>query len=362
MKVILVCLAVLFLAVGSILVIRWRSHAKQPSPEGLFVAPSSESQARAAAVLPTHGSEDQSALLRPPPAPVEAPVDKPDYLPDPRVDWSVRAKLLGSPRLQRSQILSCFTTDWLAANGRPELYGRALEDGRWTYLRAGGVPELYSELAFGWRLAVTYDESWTVPSSRTLAGYREALRKRLASLGDPLLQESSTPDQAAKTAADLAQVIADCDHRATVVLTAPSGKRFDGRDIWDVMLSLGLEWGDMDVFHWANHSGVGGDSLFSVWTSTPPGYFFPEEIAAGKVYTSDLVFDFSIPRSPDPHSVLESMLRAAEYAQRRLGGVVRDSQGRPLDPIILRREITLIEGRLREAGFKPGRDSTLYIF
>ncbi len=38
----------------------------------------------------------------------------------------------------------------------------------------------------------------------------------------------------------------------------------------DVMLCLGLTWGDMDCFHWDNVSGTGDDYHFSVETSTPP--------------------------------------------------------------------------------------------
>ncbi|HSU55623.1 MAG TPA: cell division protein ZipA C-terminal FtsZ-binding domain-containing protein [Candidatus Dormibacteraeota bacterium] len=44
------------------------------------------------------------------------------------------------------------------------------------------------------------------------------------------------------------------------------------------MMALGLEWGDMDLFHWVNGSDNGDDSFFRVWTSTAPGYFLPEEI------------------------------------------------------------------------------------
>ena len=54
------------------------------------------------------------------------------------------------------------------------------------------------------------------------------------------------------------------DVNVSIRLAAPDGTLFDGRDIWDVMLCLGLPWGDMDLFHWNNPSDHGDDHLFSV--------------------------------------------------------------------------------------------------
>ncbi|RPI27623.1 MAG: hypothetical protein EHM61_07865 [Acidobacteria bacterium] len=51
----------------------------------------------------------------------------------------------------------------------------------------------------------------------------------------------------------------------------------------------------MDLFHWANTTDRGDDSFFSVWTTTAPGYFLPEMIAAGEVRVDDLVYGYSVP-------------------------------------------------------------------
>jgi len=84
-------------------------------------------------------------------------------------------------------------------------------------------------------------------------------------------------------ARELARSKSALNQSATLVLRAPAGNRFEGKRMWDVMLCLGLQWGDMDLFHWINRSGQGDDAFFSVSTSTSPGYFLPEAIAADQV-------------------------------------------------------------------------------
>ena len=127
-------------------------------------------------------------------------------------------------------------------------------------------------------------------------------------------------------------------------------------------MSLGLKWGDMDIFHWPNDSDNGDDSFFSVWTSSPPGYFLPEEIAADRLHTADLIFGFSIPRNAAPKSVFASMVKAAEYARQRLGGELLDGNGHALDAGATEKEISAIEQRLNAAGFPPGSQRTLHLF
>jgi cell division protein ZipA len=190
----------------------------------------------------------------------------------------------------------------------------------------------------------------------------EAFRDRLSVLGEPDLKPSTTPETAVQTALGLVELKTNRDRHAVIVLNAPPNFPFDGRKIWDVMMSLGLEWGDMDIFHWTNPSGSGDDSFFSVWTSTPPGYFLPEQIAADRVKTADLVFGFSIPRCAASQSVFSSMAKAADYAKQRLGGELLDRDRHSLDVAGQQKEISAIEERLKVAGFQPGLQSTLLIF
>jgi cell division protein ZipA len=152
------------------------------------------------------------------------------------------------------------------------------------------------------------------------------------------------------------------DLTAVLILQAPRGKRYDGKQAWDALQCLGLRWGDMDCFHWPNESDVGDDSFFSVETSTSPGYFLPEEVAAGRVRVEDLVFNFSVPRCARPVEVFDAMGRAVEYCRSRLGGTVVDADQNPANLAALRQQIVSVCDGLAAAGFKPGLSATLQVF
>lgn len=122
------------------------------------------------------------------------------------------------------------------------------------------------------------------------------------------------------------------------------------------------EWGDMDLFHWNNDSQHGDDYLMSVWTSTNPGYFFPEEIAAGRVQTDDLIFDFSIPRSISPDQVLNAMNKSAEYAQSQLGGRILNAEGKPFDMQGENDKINKVIENMNQYKITPGIGDALYLF
>jgi cell division protein ZipA len=278
------------------------------------------------------------------------------------VDWSVSATFPKGTTLEKAVLLGGFDKKWLQKHGRPQIYGKAATDGHWTFVQAGDAPDFYTELAFAWRLVEDSEETAQPTSATDLASHLSALRNRLSVLGEPDLTPSATPETAVQTARGLVELKTTCDRQAVIVLRATPDSPFDGRKIWDVMMSLGLRWGDMDIFHWTNTSDNGDDSFFSVWTSTPPGYFLPEQIAADRVKTADLIFGFSIPRCAAPQSVFSSMVKAAEYTKQRLGGELLNGDRHPLDVAGQQKEISVIEERLKAAGFQPGLQSTLYIF
>lgn len=171
-------------------------------------------------------------------------------------------------------------------------------------------------------------------------------------IGAARIETPLNPEAAAARAEELELIHVKFDHTISITLAAPDGTLFDGKEIWDVMHCLGLHWGDMDLFHWENSSDVGTDHHFSVWTSTSPGYFFPEQIARGETHVSDLVFGFNVARVARPVAIGDAMLRCATYAQRRLGGQLRDPEGNPLSPDIFRLAIVEVESGLRNAGFR----------
>lgn len=160
----------------------------------------------------------------------------------------------------------------------------------------------------------------------------------------------------------LPKIVEECNRDVTLVLRAPDGKQFSGRQVWDVMLCLGLDYGDGDLFHWVNNSGFGDDHFFTIQTSTSPGYFIPRRMASGEGDVDDLMFNFSIPRSADPVSVFDSMVNAVEYVQKRLGGAITLRSGEPFGRTSERAKVEEIVENLNEAGFPPGAYSTCRVF
>ncbi len=327
------------------------------------IVPSSISEARAARLLPVEGSEEAAAMLRRPTISANWPRERDDYLPDPVGEWSVTIAFPAGTVLRRESILNVLTSDWCKNNLRPEIYGHSPTDGHWTFLRAGGVPEDYDELCLGVRLCEVDEDDPEPLVEKQLKTFLDSVRARCEALGPCNVSSKSSPAEAAARSKRLLALHEECKRDVRIALVALDGVRFDGRVIWDTMLSLGLRWGDMDVFHWQNDTDAAGDdSFFSVWTTTEPGYFFPEEIAAGRCHVDDLIFGFSIPRSAAPAEVFEEMERAARYAQKRLGGELVDEDGAPLEPAAIRREIGRVVQRLAQDGLVPGAESTLRLF
>jgi cell division protein ZipA len=331
----------------------WKAEYRDPqgleeraSAAGLQLGPAST------AGLPAKGSEDAAGLLVRPTA--AGTTSDGEYGPDEAIDWVIDLEPRTAASFSRAAVLSAFDEPWKRNHGFVEVFGVAAT-GRWTYVRASDAPEAFRRLAVAVPL---------YPDPGDLGARLGAIEKAAHALG----AASVTPRRGVASAGQRATALASLADElgraeATAVLKAGDGKTFDGRAIWDAMLSLGLTWGDMDLFHWDNPSrSVGDDSFFSVSTNTAPGYFLPREIAAGRVHAVDLVFSFSIPRSADPEAVIDAMLAAAEYARRRLGGTLVDRDGARLDPAALRREVRAKAERLRGAGVPPGASAALRLF
>jgi cell division protein ZipA len=165
-----------------------------------------------------------------------------------------------------------------------------------------------------------------------------------------------------RRSAGRADLLQRCDEDAILVLKAHRDTSFDGRKIWDAMYSLGLEWGDMDHFHWGKRERLRRQSPLQRMDSHRARLLLPEIIAAGKVMTRDLVFSFSVPRSPAPAEVFNEMIKAAQYAQLRLGGAILGDEDRPFVKDEAKKRIEDVVRRLIEAGFPPGEGSTLRLF
>lgn len=335
--------------------------APEESDEFVIVS-AVDAAARAGLVLPTRGSEDARALTSHPRLPAleddETLELLSEYSPEPAVEWIVNGRLgdVVSPD-EVGRVLSRRVREAL---GEPTVFGVDHATLRCTFLFSSEAPSLVKEVAIAIRYLPV--EERPPRTSRDYAAMFDVASSILTSLGAREVGSSATPGEAAAREAALRDLACTSARPVAVVLRAAPGTRFSGRDLWDVLLSLGLRWGDMDCFHLDNPvvDLRGDEVLFSVETTTEPGSFLPESIAAGAEY-DDLVFAFSPARSADPLAVIEILERATAYAQRRLGGAVLSSTGEPVDFAGLARDMERTVRQLTELGLPPGARPTLIL-
>ena len=335
------------------------SESEPSGIDGLYLSTATQSDARAKQ-LPTEPSEDVSYLLGEIDLPAQRRVNTDDYLPSTALEWIVHATFEDS--LDAKEVASRFGKDWRAKYGGLTIYGLDASTGHWTFLISADGPERVSGLQFAWTYYASWSDDKELASPEMYRSRLAAVERGLAELTATKVSAEVAPEEAFKKAQYLSTLNERFDRSVAIRLVAPAGKRYAGKKLWDVMLCLGLRWGDMDCFHWQNPSGFGDDFFFSVWTSTQPGYFLPEEVSADRVQVEDLIFGYSIPRSGEPVAVVSRMVKAAEYAQKRLGGTIIGQDDRPLNSVATLKEIQTITDELTKLGFKPGSDNALRQF
>lgn len=338
------------------------SSPKHPDHGEFEFSTAAESKERAGRVLSPSGTEDVSHLLTLNKEPIK-PEPEPDstrYFASNTYDWIICIDPI-APFFSRDEVNGLFTREWMSENGSPTLYAIPKDSAYWSYFPYGykEVNEL-QRIALAWKLYEDLESPPTIYSQERLSQLEASVKERISELGAKEPTYNLTLSEAAETSKKLAQFVPTNNKWCTIVLQADD--YFDGKEVWDVMMSIGLEWGDMDLFHWNNTHPAGDDQYLSVWTSTAPGYFFPEEIAAGRVRTDDLIFGFSIPRSIDPKDVFSVLLETSKYAQKRLGGQLLNGKGQQLDPEIELHRIEKITTNLSAESMSPGDGDALYLF
>ncbi|MET1260584.1 cell division protein ZipA C-terminal FtsZ-binding domain-containing protein [Flagellimonas sp. DF-77] len=330
----------------------------------LVISTAGQSDERAEKVLSLQGSEDRRDLLQRdidfPELPIEP--DSTRYFANAKYDWILTLEPKPGQQFERQAVFNAFDRDWSKEQLYPTIYAKPANSANWTYFHASdNQAEHFDKIAIAWKLFDSLDEPPIVYDEARLTQFENTVRSRMKKLKVERLRSNCTVKEAATHSNRLSRFITENNQWAIIVLQAD--KNFEGTDLWDVMQSVGLRWGDMDLFHWDNEQrGFGDDYVFSVWTSTAPGYFFPEEIAAGRVQVVDLIFGFSIPRTVAPEGVFEVMHKVTQYAQKRLGGRLLDGNGNPLEPETELARISAIAEKLETAGLQNGIGDALYLF
>ena len=209
--------------------------------EGYYVAPAGASQTRVQGILPAKGSEDVSYLLGSITSHVERSREEGerDYLPDIATDWVIDVRFAGDPRLDPKRVSDLFGADWRKLHGGLTIFALNPDTGHWTFLISADGPKEVTRLKMAWDFMDSTGDGAELPSPQVFSARDAAVREAVRPLGMAELRVSLSPDEAARRAHWLDGFKARLDYSPSVILRAPRGKKFDGRDIWDVMLGSG---------------------------------------------------------------------------------------------------------------------------
>ena len=286
--------------------------------------------------------------------------DDDDYEANPNTTWIIDLQLMNGGIFNKKELGQLFDEAW-RKNYVSDIHGHSTGDNKWTYVFAGGTPETYDKI----QVAVELREIFNVESPdynpAQLQRYITELNSRIEKYpGKIILTER---ESIAKAIAKGQEIVAfNQEFNRDEIIILKSDSTFSGLKAWDVLRSIGLQWGDGDQFHWNNQYDYGSDLFFSVWTTTEPGYFLPESVKAGHMNPADLVFGFSIPRSADPEHVFDVMAEAVKYAQKRSGGTIIDKDGHPFNEEQERKKLMTLVNNMKTKGIVPGSEDALRIF
>lgn len=283
-----------------------------------------------------------------------------EYKADSEREWIINLISTDGALFKKEDFNKMFEYDWRSKYSST-IYGFSNDENRWTYANAGGTPDIYSKLQVAVDIQEVFNEENPTYEPQKLKRYIDELERRIKKYPIKIkIEQSETIESAISKAKKLVQLNQEFNVDAIIVLQAD--KQFKGLEMWDALQSVGLKWGDGDLFHWGNDKNYGHDQHFSVWTATEPGYFFPEEIKDGNMNPQNLVFGFSIPRSADPKNIFEIMLNSVKYCQKRLGGQILDRNMTPFNEDNERQELSDFLKKMEQKGIKAGEDKALRMF
>jgi FtsZ-interacting cell division protein ZipA len=340
-------------------------ESKTSKMDDYFVSTKSQSDDRVKALNLDKPSEDMSYILDTNQLGFEKKKRKKDaeieYKADAEREWILSLNSMGGKLFMKEDIDKIFDLEW-RKNYNSTIYGLSPEDNKWTYANAGGAPNSFTKLQIAVSLMAPFNEATGAFDKKIFEKYTPELAKRLKKQG---FSTEITPSESLESAIikgkKLVEFKNEFNHEAIIVLKGD--KAFDGKTAWDALICTGLKWGDGDIFHWENYgSDVGHDTHFSVWTTTNPGYFFPEQVINGQMNPQDLIFGFSIPRCADPENVFKAMLNTVKYCQKRLGGFILDKNGQPFNEQNEQMHLLLILEKMKNKGLIPGSEKALRTF
>ena len=267
--------------------------------------------------------------------------------PSSTTSWWINLGLGGKPKT-RAELFEIFDYPWRLAN-KAEVLGRFEGDPSWHYVLCGeGMSDSFVELSIGYEEVAHFVNEALTESAAT------EILERVCQLADSRgweLSTQRTPAEVASRAAQLDAALERLNRDVVVVLRCQEPYR--QQDLFPILESLGLCFGDGDMFHWTAEQTVRWSAssgqedmtdaveLFGVY---PPvtGYF-----SASGPY-DELRFGFSVGCSSAPEHVLEQLFKAVDVTQSQLGGSILNAEGKPLDRESIRQQVARVSKEIQD--------------
>lgn len=284
-------------------------------------------------------------------APVKLPPYKPDIGPYHKVQFVI--ELVGRQLIPSQAAIQLLSAAARASLGEPEIYVMVPGQPRWRTLWTGDDSIAFDSLAFAWDL-VSSRGHLTAQSAHQLLRRAEEIGKPFARRAIPL----KSPEEAEAAAKNLVEVKNSLDIGMDAALE-PSVDVFQTADLLKAAYGLGFRLRDSGLLEWRQQGWE--EALLAIY---PLGAAVAFDLKRWPT-VGGVGIGFSVPCSPSPFEVLERLFQTLDGLQARVGGVVSDDEGHPLDAK-RRGELTqVLESALeayRQIGLTPGSSEALRLF
>lgn len=113
-------------------------------------------------------------------------------------------------------------------------------------------------------------------------------------------------------------------------VVAQPGQQFVSYDLMQAISGAGLQFGEMNIFHYYFSTPQGKKPLFSLASATEPGEFNMDRI--GEISCTGLTLFMLLATVPNPQLAFDQMMKSAEQLADDLGGDLRAGPRKPLTP------------------------------
>ncbi len=142
---------------------------------------------------------------------------------------------------------------------------------------------------------------------------------------EPIIEEIPVPkEEVTVTVINKEEEIPAPPQVISVTLLAEKTRPYGGHELLQALLSNGLRFGHMKIFHYYKDSNTKGPALFSCASAKKPGTFDMKEMGTFKI--PGLSFFIQLDHEIDNAAALDAMLSTADLIVYDLGGHLIDEQ------------------------------------